>query len=368
MNFSIGTMGVGITGDSVVSRKTQDILSLCANPSIEPGLNFDFVDSLPSVENPLARVEEYSFWPDRIRVREKVFEYDLMMREKPVRVLISPREKRAWKQALVSLRKGWRYYHTHGQGAYLHYVKRFVFYVYMPWVQMMLLQKGASFCHSSAIVRDGKGILFPAWGGVGKTGIMSLYLDQGWQFLSDDFCILDRQGGMYLHPMPMHVYKFHEIQCESLAQRMLAGVTPQERFLWKLCSGWKKPDKLVRWVSPEKVFGEDKLARQAQLSMIVQLQRCGDCRQIEIHPCPEEEAARSLTNILLDEINNIVEVSMFTHSCMESDLVPNLSDLYQTIRDTYHSAFAGKPCYRVSIPYAAKMKDIFAALHASGLF
>ena len=368
MNFSIGTMGVGITGHSVVSDTAQEILSLCSDPAIDPELIFDFVEELPKAENPLARVEEYSFWPDRIRVREKVFEYEVSLGERPVRVSIAMREKRAWKRAMVSLRKGWRYYHTHGQGAYLHYLKRFVFYVYMPWVQMMLLRKGAAFCHSSAIVRDGKGILFPAWGGVGKTGIMSLYLEEGWQFLSDDFCILDQHGGMYLHPMPMHIYKFHEMQCESLAKRMLAGCTPKERFLWTLCRGWKKPDRLVRWISPEKVFGRDNLSRQAQLRVIVQLHRSGECREIEIHPCSEADVARSLTNILLDEINNIVELSLFTHSCMDSGLIPNLSNLYQTIYQTYYSAFSGKPCYRVSIPYSAGMKDIFAVLNKSGLF
>lgn len=369
MNFSIGTMGIGIVGESTVARKTREILTLCANSSINPNLVFDFTESLPvDATAPYAKIDNYVIRPDHLRITEKLFTFDIALEENPVRVAVSLRKTSAWKQWTLEVRKNWRHFHTHGQGAYIHYLKRFVFYIYMPWVQLMLLQKGCTFCHSSAIVRDGKGILFPAWGGVGKTGIMSLYLEQGWQFLSDDFCVIDRQGGMHLHPMPMHIYKYHQLQCESLAQRMLAGSTRRDRWLWNLCSLWKPPDRLVRWISPDKVFGADKLAHRADLHTIVMMQRQGDCKQINISPCDAGEAAHRLTNILLEEINNLVEISILTNSCLAMTKIPNLSDLYQSIYGIYHSAFGGKPCYRMSIPQAASMKDIHTALEQNRLF
>ncbi len=95
---------------------------------------------------------------------------------------------------------------------------------------------------------------------------MSRYVEQGWNFLADDLCTLDAQGHATIHPLPMHIYKYHEIQAAGLVRKMLERFDALERRLWKLWGTIKKPDKMVRWVKPGQLFGEQRLSRGGQVA------------------------------------------------------------------------------------------------------
>ena len=64
---------------------------------------------------------------------------------------------------------------------------------------------GKTLVHSSTVEKDGKSFLFPAWGGVGKTSLMSYFLSAGWNYLGDDIAVLSTDGRLHHFPLPMHI-------------------------------------------------------------------------------------------------------------------------------------------------------------------
>ena len=68
-------------------------------------------------------------------------------------------------------------------------------------IQTLLLKKNCSFVHSAGVELDGRCIIFPAIGGVGKTILMSALRDRGdFKFFGDDYSIVSSQGEMYSYP------------------------------------------------------------------------------------------------------------------------------------------------------------------------
>ena len=98
---------------------------------------------------------------------------------------------------------------------------------------------------------DGKGVLLPAWGGVGKSTIMSRAVLHGRaKFLTDDHAIIDATGQMYLHTLPIHTYVYHLEQDAELRTRVLSSLTGMNRLQWHI-GKTIKPKKAVRWVKRE---------------------------------------------------------------------------------------------------------------------
>jgi hypothetical protein len=78
------------------------------------------------------------------------------------------------------------------------------------WIQYLLVNRQFSLIHSAGIEFEGKGIIFPAFGGAGKTTLISEFRKFGnVKFFGDDYVIVDRDGYMYSYPSDLSVYYYH---------------------------------------------------------------------------------------------------------------------------------------------------------------
>ena len=234
-------------------------------------------------------------------------------------------------------------------------------------VQLTLLNHGATFCHSSAIERDGQAILFPACGGVGKTSLMSRYVERGWNFLADDLCTLNAQGRAAIHPLPMHIYKYHEIQAAGLVRKMLECTSAWDRRLWSVCGVIKKPDKMVRWVKPGQIFGEQRLSRGGQVAKVFHLQRSRHADSFGHQVLEPSNVAAGIASNLFDEIPSPPHLATAVGSCLRLDFVPEVGRMYDQIRQTCLSGLANAACYAITIPQQANAADVEEYLNQQGL-
>jgi hypothetical protein len=97
------------------------------------------------------------------------------------------------------------------------YAHRYGF-ILNQYLQILLLECGISFVHAGGVVDDkGKAILFPGPGGVGKTAVINLFLEQkGYKLLGDDIIGIDSGGNCYPFPRefvlkPYHYNEYQEI-------------------------------------------------------------------------------------------------------------------------------------------------------------
>lgn len=78
------------------------------------------------------------------------------------------------------------------------------------WLQYLLVDREMSVVHSAGIELDGKGIIFPGLGGVGKTLLVSeLRKLVGSKFFGDDYVIVDRNSNMLCYPSDFSIYDYH---------------------------------------------------------------------------------------------------------------------------------------------------------------
>ena len=360
MNFALGNVNIALVGKSPIVEHLGKILEVIQTKESKTDLVFEFVDELPHwTDQSYIPIENYIISDDRLRVTDKLFCYELRPFENPPKVSVAIRKTDFFRKAQRAIRKSWRYFHTHNRSAYLHYLKRFVFYVYMPLVEMILLKNHASLAHCSAVEKENRVVLFAAWGGVGKTGIMSRYLNGDWKFLADDSCIITDEGIAYIHPLPMHIYKYHETQSRELVKKMLSQSSMFDKLLWRTLSFIKKPDKLVRWVSADKVFGNDKISTQGNVSTVIHMHKQVGYDTFKLETIAPNQVSKLMANTMLDEINNLANTAIVVHSCKPSNFIPDISHLHRCITDIYSSAFRKANCYTIAIPKHATAESIY---------
>lgn len=78
------------------------------------------------------------------------------------------------------------------------------------WLQCLLVDRGMSLVHSAGIELNAKGVVFPAFGGVGKTTLVSQLRGLGGlKFFGDDYVIVGPDGTMLCYPSDVSVYQYH---------------------------------------------------------------------------------------------------------------------------------------------------------------
>jgi hypothetical protein len=120
--------------------------------------------------------------------------------------------------------------------------------LYSRWVEgilfLVVLAKGAFFAHSSAVSKDGVGVLFPAWAHTGKTNIAIDLVRRGYDYMADDWCLVAATGEILGYPRWPNLFSYNfEAHPELVrgvggprAQRSLARRLAMIRFAKSLDS------------------------------------------------------------------------------------------------------------------------------------
>ena len=76
-------------------------------------------------------------------------------------------------------------------------------------IRHKLLQKQIVFIHASGIVLNGSGVIFPAWGGTGKTNTVINFLQDGAQYLGDDLILASADGNLFPFPEQISMFDYN---------------------------------------------------------------------------------------------------------------------------------------------------------------
>ncbi len=77
------------------------------------------------------------------------------------------------------------------------------------YVRPQAIAKGATLVHSSAVSRDGAGLLFPAWAHTGKTNLALSFLMDGFDYMSDDWSFVSASGELLGLPRWMTLFDYN---------------------------------------------------------------------------------------------------------------------------------------------------------------
>lgn len=185
--------------------------------------------------------------------------------------------------------------------------------------QIAALQVGRVIVHAAAVEKDGVAVLFPSWGGVGKTGLVSrLIRERGWKLLGDDLVMIDAAGICYGLPKPMVLYPYHRSLFPEVFNAGKGPIAPKAAnaaltkaallvkpvlrpFPALLQFARRHNPQSVR-VNPSDVFGMDRLARQAKLQAAFFLERNAGISELAFEDAEDKLASR-IFGTTLNELN-----------------------------------------------------------------
>jgi len=135
-------------------------------------------------------------------------------------------------------------------------------------LQILFIQRNLAFVHAAAISINGKGVLLPAFGGVGKTAFISeVAKAHSVKILGDDLILMDQRAFLYPYYRPFCLYSYHKdlfpdfFKCHKVIYKK---PTLLNRALRKLKYVLKVRDYSVYGyipVSPFKLFDQSKIER-----------------------------------------------------------------------------------------------------------
>ena len=351
ITFQLGPLPVRVEGDHCVvrwARRTYEALACDA----EPAVTFSFVDDSVDISGPTVVGEsKRKAGPDGIFFRAKAFDVRMRRTGDRFEVDLRQRDRRSrFVRSVVDPEEAWKMWLSHCGSLDVHLLKQFA-YTICPFVmQCALLQRQAAIVHASGFELDGRGVLLPAWGGVGKSTVVSQAVLHGRaRFIADDHAVIGADGRMHLHTLPIHAYAYHAQQDPVLRKHLMAAFSCANRWQWRFANVVRRK-RAVRWVSPTDLFGADKLARQAKIEQVVVMFRAGR-DDFLFEPVEAAEAARTCVALIVGEIKDFVGPLVLAGSGWTGSILPDLPDAYAQMTAVCEAAFSQARCARLLVPH-----------------
>jgi hypothetical protein len=232
-------------------------------------------------------------------------------------------------------------------------VKMFVYDIFDYLSQDAQLPFGQTFVHASSLERNGKAIALLAWGGIGKTtSMLKLVLEDGWRFLSDDLGVIDRDGVLHRSPKHMQIYGYNLLGQQPIADAFFKERSLADRLSWRIYRVLKSDQRVRRRLSAESMFGAERVAKSAQLTQAIFLERNAG-REFTHTKVSAADLAQRCTAILLREIDPFTLVTCAVHGGGNDRTIRTVGEVEEQSRAILTAAFERVPCSVVSIPKSA---------------
>lgn len=109
-------------------------------------------------------------------------------------------------------------------------------------IRDLIVEFGLCFMHASCVLWEDQVLIFPAWGGTGKTNMLLSFLQNGAIFFGDDAIIFDKHGVVYPYPKPLNLLSYNFIANEKL---LLPHANKQTTKYFYLLKALNKIEKVI---------------------------------------------------------------------------------------------------------------------------
>ena len=206
----------------------------------------------------------------------------------------------------------------------------------------------AMMLHAAALSQGGRSLLFAGSGGVGKTTVSSILLDQGspgWELHADDYVFLSSAGDTYSYPSRSHLYADYLKAVPSASKKLSAR---QRVHLNVFGTVRRVSGDRINWplrVEPGLLWPERVSAPHAHLQALLLLES-GRAEELNLEPISDSAAlAELLLQMNFYEARHTIEL-------IEGYFLPSgYTEQWQAReRETLRQALEDVPAYRLSMP------------------
>lgn len=211
----------------------------------------------------------------------------------------------------------------------------------------------AMMLHAAALTQGGRSLVFAGSGGVGKTTVSSILLDQGepgWELHADDYVFLSSEGDTYSYASRAHLYSDFLHGVPSASDKLSA----RQRVHLKVFGTVRRvTGGRIKWplrVEPRLLWPERASAPHAQLQALLLLES-GRAEEVSLEPISDSAAlVDRLLHVNFFEARHTIELIAGFYS------PPGYLEQWQSReRETLRRALEDAPAYRLTIPETASM-------------
>jgi hypothetical protein len=296
--YQLGRLSVALEGENIFAGKAIEEIELALPRTAgEPAVRMEFRNALPDMD--YRRVGSVLVG-DEIRIERSGLRYAVSGDGFPAQVSVAPMADGLGVEVMRQLRRFRDRNFLYPEEA----VARTFIYDVFDWVTHLgQIDMGQSYVHASAMCREGRGIAFLAWCGVGKTtALLKLCSEDGWKYLSDDLALIDDEGTLYRTPRKIQLYAHNLAEDARLTERLLKSSTMLDRAAWQYHLKRNGTSGVRRRVAPEVLFGSDGVAASARLSDLVFLDSVSQ-PGCTVFPMTAEAMAARMAPIVLAELD-----------------------------------------------------------------
>lgn len=220
-------------------------------------------------------------------------------------------------------------------------------------LQYLCSAHDAMMLHAAALSQGGRSLLFAGSGGVGKTTVSSILLDQGddgWELHADDYVFVGASGDTYSYPSRSHLYADYLKAVPSATNRLSARQQVHLNVFGAL--RWVSGDR-IKWplrVEPGLLWPKRVYAPHAQLQALLLLER-GRAAEISLEPISDSAA-------LVDQLLKVNSYeARHTIELIEDYFSPSGYPGQWQVREreTLRQVLEDAPAYRLSMPPTASI-------------
>lgn len=215
-------------------------------------------------------------------------------------------------------------------------------YLIQALLGFLLAQKGFSLVKASGVALDGKGVIFPASRGGGKT---TTALNLPGIFLGDEYVILSKEGMVYSFPLPIHISNYHVRKDAPYYQKLALSTKMDVKLKRLLYILTLKYANIPTYVEPKSLF--DEFGGKFNLNYLILLTPRGNS-SVKVKSISEKkEVSKKLT---------IIDKHQFWYSYEYllgySYVFPKskVASYFETLEQNLCSSLTNTNCYEVEIP------------------
>jgi hypothetical protein len=359
--FQLGKVVFTISGKSPAAKYfMEEFQPVAYSGEIKPQLSIQFVDSLPWLE-PEVKTSTLAAAVNAIRYDTAAFsqlfiehdgDYSLYIEPHPIKWI-----KEILPELLVRLREP---SHLPPHQA----LAKAVLYDAFDYVfQNLQLQFDQTFIHASSVSKSDQALLFPAWGGVGKTtSLLKLMKHKHYEFLSDDLAIMDSAGQVYQNPKKIQVYAYNMLGEPWLQDAALTGRSRTDLLAWQFRLKRFGPQGVRRRMYAGELFDHQLVAKQASVSQVFYLER-SSTDEFETVSLSAGSLAEKVAYVLPHELSPYTEIASFYKSSFPNGrLLFGPDEMIEQVRRVVKSAVTTRAITLLKIPLSAKPEDIYSKL------
>ena len=243
----------------------------------------------------------------------------------------------------------------------------FVVYMVEPVLAVLAAARGRALIHACCVVKDDKCIVFPSWGGTGKTSIVLYFLSKGFGYMADDWVFVGRDGCAYAYPRRIRIYSYNLRQFPWLRERLKDKARLVRMGVGEFLAGrlpWRYARIAVRKLTPyypvhaSELFPGARVPRSKPITHVFLMKKSG-VKEPRLRDVSLDEVASCVSACFMYERAYFFQFywKYMFHCGRRIELIEKLPCL---IEDIVREAFRDKSVYLLEVPERYDIEKVYS--------